>query len=191
MKLARPIALACLILPALPAAAASEDADRVLGHMLTLMQSVVRIAARSETPQESLRAFDEVLAGRNAEVNRAVMGLFDEMTVELSARNRDRIAAIGRDLATIGRKDMHRKPAVEPLRARKDLNAMGLRYYDGKQFLDAVKRNDELAVELFIAGRGVDLSGRDADGRSALEIARDNGNAPLAELLAKSLPAER
>ena len=191
MRLARSLALACLVLPALPAAAASEDADRALGHMLTLMQSVVRIAAHSETPQESLRAFDEVLAGRNAEVNRAVMGLFDEMTVELSARNRDRIAAIGRDLATIGRKDMHRKPAVEPLRARKDLNAMGLRYYDGKQFLDAVKRNDELAVELFIAGRGVNLSGRDADGRSALEIARDNGNAPLAELLAKSLPAER
>lgn len=191
MRLARALALACLVLPALPAAAASEDGERVLGHMLTLMQSVVRIAAHSETPQESLRAFDEVLAGRNAEVNRAVMGLFDEMTVDLSTRNRERIAAIGRDLATIGRKDMHRKPALEPLRARKDLNAMGLRYYDGKQFLDAVKRNDELAVELFIAGRGVDLSGRDADGRSAFEIARDNGNAPLAELLARNLPAAR
>ena len=38
---------------------------------------------------------------------------------------------------------------------------------------------------------GVDLSGRDADGRSALEIARDNGNAPLAELLSRNLPAAR
>jgi hypothetical protein len=191
MKLARSLIIASLAFPALPAAAASEDGDRVLGHMLTLVQSVARIAARSETPQESLRAFDEVLAGRNAEVNRAVMGLFDEMTVDLSSRNRDRIAAIGRDLATIGRKDMQRQPPVEPLRARKDLNAMGLRYYDEKAFFDAVKRNDELAVELFIAGRGVNLSGRDADGRSALEIARDNGNAPLAELLARNLPAAR
>lgn len=191
MKLARSLIIASLAFPALPVAAASEDGDRVLGHMLTLMQSVVRIAAHSETPQESLRAFDEVLAGRNAEVNRAVMGLFDEMTVDLSARNRDRIAAIGRDLATIGRKDMQRQPRVEPLRARKDLNAMGLRYYDEKAFFDAVKRNDELAVELFIAGRGVNLSGRDADGRSALEIARDNGNAPLAELLSRNLPAAR
>ena len=191
MRLARSLALAGLVLPALPAAAASEDGERVLGHMLTLMQSVVRIAAHSETPQESLRAFDEMLAGRNAEVNRAVMGLFDEMTVDLSTRNRERIAAIGRDLATIGRKDMQRAPAIEPLRARKDLNAMGLRYYDEKQFLEAVKRNDELAVELFVAGRGVNLSGRDADGRSALEIARDNGNAPLAELLARNLPAAR
>lgn len=191
MKLARSLIIASLAFPALPVAAASEDGDRVLGHMLTLMQSVVRIAAHSETPQESLRAFDEVLAGRNAEVNRAVMGLFDEMTVDLSARNRDRIAAIGRDLATIGRKDMQRQPRVEPLRARKDLNAMGLRYYDEKAFFDAVKRNDELAVELFIAGRGVNPSGRDADGRSALEIARDNGNAPLAELLSRNLPAAR
>jgi hypothetical protein len=191
MKLARSLIIASLAFPALPAAAASEDGDRVLGHMLTLVQGVARIAARSETPQVSLRAFDEVLAGRNAEVNRAVMGLFDEMTVDLSSRNRDRIAAIGRDLATIGRKDMQRQPPVEPLRARKDLNAMGLRYYDEKAFFDAVKRNDELAVELFIAGRGVNLSGRDADGRSALEIARDNGNAPLAELLARNLPAAR
>jgi hypothetical protein len=119
------------------------------------------------------------------------MGLFDEMTGELSARNRDRMAAIGRDLAAIGRRDLKRQPSVEPLSARKDLNAMGLRYYDERQFLDAVKRNDALAVELFIAGRGVNLSGRDADGRSALEIARDTGNAPLADLLARSLPAAR
>lgn len=191
MRLARSLVLASLALPALPAAAAGEDGERFLGHMLTLVQSVVRIAAHSETPQESLRAFDEVLAGRNAEVNRAVMGLFDEMTADLSARNRDKMAAIGRDLASIGRKDLRRKPSVEPLRARKDLNAMGLRYFDEKEFLDAVKRNDDLAVELFIAGRGVNLSGRDTDGRSALEIARDNGNAPLAELLARNLPAAR
>ena len=191
MKFARSLIFAFLAAIALPAAAAPEDGDRVLGHMLTLVQSVVRIGAYSETRQESLRAFDEVLAGRNADVNRAVMGLFDEMTADLSSRNRDKIAAIGRDLATIGRKDLQRQPAVEPLRARKDLNAMGLRYFDEKQFLDAVKRNDELAVELFIAGRGVNLAGRDADGRSALDIARDNGNAPLAELLARNLPAAR
>jgi hypothetical protein len=191
MKPARLLVLAALLVPALPAAAGQEDGERVLGHMLTLVQSVVRIAAHAETPQESLRGFDEILSGKNADVNRAVLGLFDEMTVDMSARNRDRIAAIGRDLASIGRKDLHRKPSVDPLRARKDLNAMGLRYYDEKQFLDAVKRNDELAVELYIAGRGVDLGGRDADGRSALEIARDNGNAPLADLLARSLPATR
>jgi hypothetical protein len=195
MKLVRSLALV-LVLPALPAAAAPDDGDRAFGHMLSLVQSVVRIAARSETPQESLRAFDEILAGRNADVNRAMLGLFDEMTADMSSRNRERMAAIGRDLAMIGRKDLQRDltrrpPSVEPLQARKDLNAMGLSYFDQKQFLDAVRRGDALAVELYIAGRGVNLSGRGADGRSAIEIARDNGDGALADLLARSLPAGR
>lgn len=190
MKLIRPLALA-LVIPAMPAAAAPEDDERTLGHMLTLVQSVVRIAARSETPQESLRAFDELLAGRNAEANRAVMGLFDEMTAEMSARNRDRIASIGRDLASLGRRDLHRPPATAPLQARKDLNAMGLRYYDEKQFLEAVKRNDILAAELFIAGKGVDLSATDFWGRDAVDFARRNNNEPLAQLILRSRPAAR
>ena len=54
-----------------------------------------------------------------------------------------------------------------------------------------MKRDDELAVELFVAGRGVNLGSRDADGRGAVEIARANGNARLAELLARNLPAAR
>ena len=195
MKSVRWIALA-LVLPALPAAAAPDDSDRAFGHMLSLVQSVVRIAARSETPQESLRAFDEILAGRNADVNRSVLGLFDEITADMSSRNREKMAAIGRDLAMLGRRDLQRdltrRPAsIEPLQARKDLNAMGLSYFDQKQFFDAARRGDTLAIELYIAGRGVDLAGRGADGLNAAEIARDNGHAALAELLARSLPATR
>jgi hypothetical protein len=152
MKSVRLLAFA-LLLPALPAAAA--DDDPALGHMLALVQSIVRIAAHAESPQESLRAFDEVLAGRNAEVNRAVMGLFDEMTADMSPRNRERVASIGRDLASLGRSN--KLQASEQLQARKDLNAMGLRYYDEQQFLDAARRGDKLAVELFIAGGGIDL----------------------------------
>ena len=68
---------------------------------------------------------------------------------------------------------------------------MGLRYYDSAQFLDAVKRDDTLAVELYLAGRGVDVSGKGPDGRSALDIARANRNERLAELLARNLPAKR
>jgi len=68
---------------------------------------------------------------------------------------------------------------------------MGLSYYDPKQFLDAVKRDDELAAELYIDARGVNLSARDAEGRSALDIARANGNTRLAQVLAKNLPAAR
>jgi len=58
-------------------------------------------------------------------------------------------------------------------------------------YLQAVKRDDALAVELFIAGRGVNLGSRDADGRGAAEIALANGNARLADLLARNLPAAR
>ncbi|HZM36756.1 MAG TPA: hypothetical protein VFC18_20000 [Burkholderiales bacterium] len=191
MRLARTFALSVFLAAAMPAAAAPQDHERVLGHMLTLVQSVVRIAAHADTPRDSARAFDEVLAGKNADVNRAVMGLFDEMTADMSDRDRERIASIGRDLAMIGRKEARRPPPDGALQARKDLNAMGLSYYDQSQFFDAVKRNDALAVELFIAGRGVDLAARDAEGRIAAEIARGSGNAELAELLARSRPAGR
>jgi hypothetical protein len=86
---------------------------------------------------------------------------------------------------------MNRDSVGSALQARKDLNAMGLRYHDGKDFLDAVKRDDVLAVELFIAGMGVNLDTRDWQGRNALDIAKANGNARMAELLARSLPARR
>jgi len=192
MRLARTLTLAVLLAVAVPASAAPGDADRAFDHMLALVHSVVRIAAHAETPQESARGFNEMLAGKNAEVNRAMMGLFDEVTAEMPDRHRERLAAIGRDLATIGRKEAQRPAAPHgALQARKDLNAMGLRYYDQGQFFDAIKRNDALAVELFIAGRGVDLEAVDARGRNAPEIARDSGNTELAELLARSLPAPR
>ena len=68
---------------------------------------------------------------------------------------------------------------------------MGLRYHDPKDFLDAVKRDDMLAVELFIAGRGVNVAAKDLWGRTALDIARERNNQPMADLLARSLPAAR
>ena len=68
---------------------------------------------------------------------------------------------------------------------------MGLRYHEPKDFLDAVRRDDSLAVELFIAGRGVNLGAKDAEGKTALDIARAKGNQSMAELLARNLPAAR
>jgi hypothetical protein len=66
---------------------------------------------------------------------------------------------------------------------------MGLTYHDSKQFLSAVKRNDVLATELFIAGRGVDLSATDFWGRDAVDFARKNNNERLAQLILRSRPA--
>jgi hypothetical protein len=194
MRQVRILLLVALLIPALPARAATEEEGwQALGHALTLIHTIVRIGAAAD-PYQGL---DDVLAGRNNEANRAFAGLIEEATAEMPPQYRDRVASIGRDLVSIARKQVGRpgvseQPSVDrALQARKDLNAMGLRYHDEQHFLDAVKRDDALAVELFVAGRGVNLSSRDAEGRSALEIARANGNDGLADLLARSRPARR
>jgi hypothetical protein len=186
---------ACAATP--PPAPAEEEGWSAFGHALTLAQVFMRIAARSDNPDQ---AFDDVLAGRSTEANRAIAGLLEEATADMPATYRERVAAIGQDIAAVARKQVGKpgglsKPAGaspgEALQARKDLTAMGLRYHDASDFLDAVKRDDALAVELFIAGRGVNLASKDGWGRSALDIARSRGNTQLAELLARNLPAAR
>lgn len=197
MKTIRTLLIAALLIPALPAQAADEPADSSLGHVLTLVHMFVRIAAESDAPQVTLRAIDEVLAGRNAAANEAIASLMNDALADVSPQNRATIAAIGRDLVGVARKNLLGvKPGetVFPdrsMEARKQLNAMGLTYHDSKQFLDAVKRNDVLAAELFIAGRGVDLSASDFWGRDAVDFARRNNNEALAQLILKSRPAAR
>jgi hypothetical protein len=202
MKLARVFLLAVVVSPF--AAQASED--EAFGHALTLVQMFVRSAMVSDDPKAGLAALDNVLSGRNTEANQAFAGLFQEATAELPAQHRDKVAAIGRDLAGVARKEIGKEqvrlqmaPIVYDrprsfegaLQARKDLTAMGLRYYDSGQFLDSVKRDDMLAVELYLAGGGVDIAGKGRDGRSAVDIARANRNERLAELLSRNLPAGR
>jgi len=195
MKLVRILLLSAFVLPAFPAVAAEEQAPG-FGHMLTLMQVFVRLAGQTDDPAAGLKAMDDVLAGRNLEANQAALGLFSEVTAGMPAEHRAKVASIAGDVLGLARRDLGKAPrqslsTESSLQARKDLNAMGLRYFDAKDYLDAVKRGDELAVELFIAGRGVNLASRDADGLSAAEIARAGGNPRLAELLARSLPAAR
>ncbi len=195
MRIARLLLIALL---AAPPAAVQASEDEAFDHALTLVQLFVRSAAQTEDPQASLRALDDVLAGRNTEANRAFAGLMEEATSDMSPHNKDRVAAIGRDLASMARKEAAKAPlpsqapaAGRSLQARKDLAAMGLRYYDADQYLEAVRRDDALAVELFLEGRGVNPSARDAGGRSALDIARANKNAQLAQLISRNLPAAR
>jgi hypothetical protein len=202
MKLARVFLVAAILSPF--AAQASED--EAFGHALTLVQMFVRSAMVSDDPKAGLAALDNVLSGRNTEANQAFAGLFQEATAELPAQHRDKVAAIGRDLAGVARKEIGKEqvrlqmaPIVYDrprsfegaLQARKDLTAMGLRYYDSGQFLDSVKRDDMLAVELYLVGGGVDVAGKGRDGRSAVDIARANRNERLAELLSRNLPAAR
>jgi len=177
---------------------AQDEGWQAFGHALTLAETLVGIAARSDDPQANLKDLDDVLAGRNPKANSAIAGLLDDATSDMPAEYRDKVAAIGHDLTAIARRGIATQGASQPvqgadraLQARKDLTAMGLSYYDPKQFLDAVKRDDALAAELYIDARGVNLSARDAEGRSALDIARANGNTRLAQVLAKNLPVAR
>ncbi len=72
-----------------------------------------------------------------------------------------------------------RWPALD---ARTQLTAMGLRYFDQNQFIAAIRRGDQLAVALFIAGRGVNLEAA-TDGKTPRAIAQDVGNAAIIQLL--------
>jgi hypothetical protein len=190
-------ALLASSVPARAAATAPEDVEwSAFGHVLTLVETVVR-AGMQPNPDAAMA---EVLSGHNPRVNGALAGLFAEATAELPAEYRDRVASLGREIA--GYAAAHPAAPAAPsaratkgneaqVQARKDLNAMGLRYFDEGDFLDAAKRNDALAVELFVAGRGVNLGAKTWDGRTALDIARANGNTQLAELLSRNLPPAR
>jgi hypothetical protein len=182
------IALILLVLAAPLSARAAED--EAFGHALTLVETLVRLGIQPN-PEQGIA---DVLAGRNEKANRALSGLLEGASSEVPPEYRDRVASLGRDLAAYVAKHPASAALIDSvdtqrsLQARKDLNAMGLRYFDEKQFLEAVGRNDALAVELFIAGRGVNLASRDERGRNASEIARANGNAQLAELLSRTRP---
>ena len=160
----KPVRILFLCASIAAAAPASAGEDEAFGHALTLVQTFIRAAAHADDPAAGARALDDVLSGRDSEASRAFAGLFQEMTAGLPAAQRDQVASIGMDLAAIARREAARAPfspisasGVNPeLQARKDLTAMGLRYYDEQQFLDAVKRRDKLAVDLFVAGKGID-----------------------------------
>ena len=48
--------------------------------------------------------------------------------------------------------------AITALEARSQLTAMGLQYFNQEQFMAAIQRGDKLALDLFIAGGGVDIN---------------------------------
>jgi hypothetical protein len=192
-----PLALIALIAASpVRAAADTEEGWQSFGHALTLVQTIVGIAARSDDPAAAQKGMDDVFAGRNSDANRALSGLFDDMTSDMPAQYRGQVASIGRDIASLARRGPATAPldaagTDEALQARKDLTAMGLSYYDARQFLEAVRRDDALAVQLYVQGRGVNLSSRDAAGHTGLDIARANRNARIEGLLARNLPSTR
>ncbi len=170
MRPNRLLALALLFpLCALPARA-SEDADdwKLIGGMLALVQHVVHLAANSPDRDAAQKSIDTMLAGENAQANRMAAGMLDEVLQDVPAEQRGAFVAIGRDLLTLARRERERGAAapatgrvpqadtqIDPIQARKDLQSMGLKYWDEQQFLEAARRGDRIAVDLFLAAKGL------------------------------------
>jgi hypothetical protein len=155
------------------------------GKLLSVVHVLMQASERSGgDPKAMQSAVDDILSGRNTEANALALEIFGEVP----AQEREKMLSIGRSMATLSQRQSVAEARTSgdtvALQARKDLTAMGLVYYDKAQFLDAVKRNDLLAAQLFIAGRGVDSNARDLLGHSALDIAKRGGNAEMVELLA-------
>jgi len=133
-----------------------------------LVQQVVHVAANSPDPAAAQKGVDDLFSGQNEQANRAAATVLAEVLQDVPPEQRGAFVAIGRDLLTLARREQARAAAqaqapagpdastVGALQARKELHAMGLRYWDEQQFLEAVRRGDRIAVDLFLAARGLE-----------------------------------
>ena len=162
----RPIRLAiCLVaMMCSSAAAGADDAEdrALLARVLALIAPIVHVAATSADPGAAQKEVDAILAGRNYEANRMASGLFEAMLSDFPPESRPALRSIGRDVVVLARREQARIDSLSPadatsraIQARKELHAMGLRYWDEQQYEDAVRRGDAIAVELFLAARGI------------------------------------
>ncbi|WP_287878077.1 hypothetical protein [Aquitalea sp.] len=72
---------------------------------------------------------------------------------------------------------------VNKIEARKNLTAMGFAYHSQEQFIAAIRRQDDVAVQLFIEGGGVDVALKDKRGKTPVDIAKEIGATNLLPIL--------
>ncbi len=178
MNLLRLMVVWALVLSSGVAQAAESEDWAMFGRLLSLVQGFVQVSADSGASAGSAeKHFHGLLSGKSGEANQ----LAEEMFGDMPGEQRGQILGFARTLVAMGQKQaqIERKRAHEndAIQARKDLAGMGLSYFDRKQFIDAVKRNDKLAVQLYLGGKGVDA-------RAALDAARGAGLIEMEQLLA-------
>jgi len=158
------LAICCAAMMSASAVAGADDAEdrAVLARVLALVAPIVHVAATSPDPGAAQKEIDAMMAGRNAEANRMAAGLFEAMLSDFPPESRPALRSIGRDVLVLARREQARTQALptadvtgRAIQARKELHAMGLRYWDEQQYDDAVRRGDAIAVELFLAARGL------------------------------------
>ena len=158
------------------------------GKLLSVVHVLMQASEKSGSdPKAVQQAMDDILSGRNADANALALEIFGDVP----AQEREKMLSIGRSMAAMSQRQTVTEARASgvggAIQARKDLTAIGLVYHDKNQFLDAVKRNDVLAAQLFIVGGGVDPNTKDLLGHSALDIARRNGNAEMIALLSAAV----
>ena len=180
MKLLRILAVLWFALSATAAHATEMDDWSTFGRMLSLFQGFLQVSADSGgDAKRTEQHFNGLLSGKNADANK----LAEEMFGDMPGEQRGQVLGIARTLVALGQQQaqVERKRAQEgdAIQARKDLAGMGLSYFDRKQFVDAVKRNDKLAVQLYLGGKGVDP-------RAGLETARGAGLVEMEQIIAEA-----
>ena len=149
------VALLAFSFVASSASAAPEDEDwKLIGGALGLLQQIVHVAATSSDPEAARKQVDAMLAGENPQANRMAARMMNEALEDVPPEHRGSMVSIARDLLVIARREQAK--AIDPLQARKELHAMGLKYWDEQQFLEAVRRGDRIAVDLFLAAGGLE-----------------------------------
>lgn len=99
--------------------------------------------------------------------------------------------AVVQPVAAVGTAAAPAPPAVlvagSPLQlkveARKNLQAMGMTYHSQLQFVEAIRRKDDVAVQLFMDGGGISLDAIDSTGKTPLQVAKAQGSADIVALL--------
>lgn len=76
---------------------------------------------------------------------------------------------------------------LSALHARKELTALGFQYFDQEEFFSAIRRSDQLAVELFVAGGGLQIDTPLA-GQTALELANTQANEGIIRAITRAQP---
>jgi len=90
-------------------AQADDAADRAtLARVLALVAPIVHAAATSPDPRAAQKEIDAAFAGRNEEVNRIALSLFDTMLSDFPPESRPAMRSICRDLLALARREQAR-----------------------------------------------------------------------------------
>jgi DNA-binding response OmpR family regulator len=76
---------------------------------------------------------------------------------------------------------------LSALHARKELTSLGFQYFDLNQFFAAIRRSDQLAVELFVAGGGL-LMDTPLEGQTALDLSKAQLNEGIIRAITRAQP---